>query len=158
MNDFNYFKRQQTQMYTVKPGDNLYSIANAHKVSVEEIMKLNKLSNSTIYPNQVLKIPVITNNGMQYNEYVTVSGDTLETIQQKSGVSYDILKQYNDITKLQLVPNQVIKLPKSQAKTYVIKPGDDLDEILDQFGITERDLILLNASKCLKPGEEIIVG
>jgi len=43
--------------YTVKPGDNLYSIAAIHGVSYESIVNLNRISNpNLIYPGEVLRI------------------------------------------------------------------------------------------------------
>jgi membrane-bound lytic murein transglycosylase D len=46
-------------MYTVKPGDSLYSIARAHDTSVNNIMTLNQLKSTTIKINQVLRIPKV---------------------------------------------------------------------------------------------------
>lgn len=47
-----------TEVYIVKKGDTLYSIAKAFNVSVEDITKLNNLSNpELIYPGQKLLIP-----------------------------------------------------------------------------------------------------
>lgn len=43
--------------YTVKAGDSLYAIANKHGVSVNAIIRTNKLSGYLISPNQQLKIP-----------------------------------------------------------------------------------------------------
>lgn len=42
--------------YTVKKGDNLYSIARNYNTSVNEIMKLNNLSSTNLSIGQVLKI------------------------------------------------------------------------------------------------------
>ncbi len=42
--------------YTVKPGDNLYQIANDYDVSVESIKKLNNLTSNELTPSLELKI------------------------------------------------------------------------------------------------------
>ncbi len=49
-------KKYDYTMYLVKRGDTLYSISQRYFVSVEEIMKLNKLNNSAISVGQKLMI------------------------------------------------------------------------------------------------------
>lgn len=43
-------------MYTVKKGDSLYSIARNYNTSVDELMRLNNLTNTNLSIGQVLKI------------------------------------------------------------------------------------------------------
>lgn len=42
--------------YTVKSGDNLYTIAKKYNTSVDNLIKLNNLANSNLTIGQVLKI------------------------------------------------------------------------------------------------------
>ncbi|WP_106406531.1 LysM peptidoglycan-binding domain-containing protein [Paramaledivibacter caminithermalis] len=42
--------------YTVKAGDTLWSIAKSFNTTVYELMNLNDLNSSLIYPNQILRI------------------------------------------------------------------------------------------------------
>ncbi|NMA95606.1 MAG: LysM peptidoglycan-binding domain-containing protein [Clostridiales bacterium] len=47
-----------TKIYTVKKGDTLFSIAQTFNVTVDDIVKLNNLTNpELIYPGQKLLIP-----------------------------------------------------------------------------------------------------
>jgi 3D (Asp-Asp-Asp) domain-containing protein/LysM repeat protein len=46
----------ETTSYTVKEGDNLYRIALAHEISVDELMTLNGLTGDLIHPGEVLKL------------------------------------------------------------------------------------------------------
>jgi LysM repeat protein len=48
------------QMYTVKSGDTLTSIAKAHRTTVSAIRDLNELRTDRILVNQKLKIPAAT--------------------------------------------------------------------------------------------------
>ena len=44
--------------YTVKRGDSLYSIAREYNTTINEIKKLNNLTNNLLSIGQIIKIPV----------------------------------------------------------------------------------------------------
>ena len=120
-------------------------------------MEANKLESTVIYPNQVIVIPVKVNNGgMYFQEYVIEPNDTLEMISQKLNVSTDLIGRYNDLTKLVLVENQILKIPYSY-KTYVVMEDDTLETILTKTNMTVEELIKANADKWLAPGTVIYV-
>ncbi len=77
--------------YTVKSGDNLYSIANKYDSSVSEIMKINNLNNNNLKIGQVLKIPAS-------NIYIVKSGDSLYGIAKKFNVSVNDIKKKNNLS------------------------------------------------------------
>ena len=62
-NGLNGFKKEETTTYTnyvVQKGDNLWSIAQKELgdgTKWEQIRKINNLSSTIIFPNQILKIP-----------------------------------------------------------------------------------------------------
>jgi len=43
--------------YTVKAGDTLYDIAREHRVELSELMKVNSLTGSLIWPGDILSLP-----------------------------------------------------------------------------------------------------
>lgn len=59
--------------YTVKPGDTLWGIAQAHNMSVNELKRLNNLSDDTIYPGQVLIVNGSASSNTGYVEVITSS-------------------------------------------------------------------------------------
>lgn len=135
--------------YVVLPGDSLYKISNMYNVSVDDIVKYNKLQSTNIYPNQIIFIP--TNK----SRYVTKNGDTLSSISNRSGISIDCLMKNNCIKDLYLKENQVLM---TDSKEYIsITPGITLDDILKEYNINAYDLINLNKDKWLKVNEKIIV-
>lgn len=143
--------------YTVKAGDTLFTIAKAHGISLEELISANHLETSLIYPNQILVIPKEAMGGSIYfEEYVTEAADTIEGIAQKIGVSPELLVKYNDITKLILQANQVIRIPRMY-QPYVIQPGDTLESILAKTGMTLEQLVIANAPVWLAPGNTILI-
>jgi len=54
---------QQPILYTVRPGDTLFSIAGRFNTTVESIMVLNNLSNTQLTVGQRLLIPSNSQNG-----------------------------------------------------------------------------------------------
>ena len=75
---------------------------------------------------------------MYFDEYIIIDGDTLETISMKSNVSLDELSKYNDLTKLMLVPMQVVKIPNG-FKEYTIVATDTWDYILRKTNMTAEE-------------------
>ncbi|HAP5746480.1 LysM peptidoglycan-binding domain-containing protein [Enterococcus gallinarum] len=51
--------------YTVKAGDSVWLIANRYGVSMDDLVKCNKIKNYTIHPGQNLIINNITNKEAQ---------------------------------------------------------------------------------------------
>ena len=105
--------------YTVKRGDNLYSIAKEFNTSVDEIMRDNGLTSGLLSIGQVLKIR--SNNtsieecfGTDYSSSDTVyfvkKGDSLYSIARKFNTSVDSIKRKNDLktTVLQIGQNLII--------------------------------------------------
>ncbi len=86
--------------YTIKEGDNIYSISKKYNIDKDILLKLNGLNeNDYIYPNQQIIIP---NNN--YNYYITKKGDTILSISQNKNIM-DIINQNEN---LYLVEDQLI--------------------------------------------------
>lgn len=96
-NDISYEK------YTVKKGDNIYSIARKYGISYESLLRLNGLNEADyIYPNQEILIP-----RSNYEVYVVKEGDTLSEVARNLG--RDITDLMNKNNEILLLPDQVIR-------------------------------------------------
>lgn len=77
-----------------------------------------------------------------YQTYIVKSGDTLSGIGSKFGVSYQKIAADNNISNPNLIhPGQVLKIYTDQPQqpvyeTYIVKSGDTLSEIAQQFRTT----------------------
>lgn len=141
----------RSELYVVKSGDTLDKIAKKYKVPVKIIMDENNLSSTTIYPKQVIVIPMeITNLGMFFEEYEVLPNETLESIANKLGVTPDLISRYNDVTRLVLMENQTLKIPKVM-NTHTIMENETLDSILSKYNMTAKELIEYNNDSWLKP-------
>lgn len=145
--------------HIVKKGDTLYKIAQMHNVKLEDLIASNNLTSSTIFPNQIIVIPKsVTNGGVYFEEYVIQDNETMQEIANKTKVSVDLLTKYNDVSKLILQENQVIKIPKkTNRRTYVIQEADTLESILAKTQMSLEELIRANAHKWLISGTPINV-
>lgn len=154
---YEYFSLRNSNTYEVKDGDSLYKIANEYGITVDELMNANNLTSTLIYPNQILIIPKqVTNEGVYFEEYKIVQNDTLEKIEKKLGVSLKDISKYNDLTKLQLLGNQVMSIPKATT-TYLIKENDTLNSILRDHNLTLDELASLNEKMWIVPGTTIYI-
>lgn len=154
-----------TIIYTVKSGDNLYSIAKNYNTSVDDIKTLNNLTSNLLSIGQKLRIPVNSTSISPENveTYVVQSGDTLYKIANYYNMSVKELMDLNNLTSNVLSIGQVLKvktrnedqIPSGVAcygegyvtpryETYTVKRGDSLYTIARRFKTTVDDLIKLN--------------
>lgn len=92
---------EQSIVYVVRHGDTLWDIAQSFGIPYEEIMQLNLLSSTLIYPGDEL----IISNHPEANaqEYVVKNGENLSVIASKFGLSANDLAKYNQIND----PNKI---------------------------------------------------
>lgn len=94
--------------YTVKRGDNLYSIARDYNVTVMELMSFNNLTSNLLSIGQIIKIPLTTD--VSTNTYVVKSGNSLYSIARALGTTITDLKNKNGLTSNLLSIGQVLKI------------------------------------------------
>lgn len=105
-------------IYTVKRGNTLSQIAREYNVSVEHIVELNDIENpNLIYPGEKLRITEsnVTELSPINNDidvyYVVKSGDTLNSIARRFGITLNEILEYNDIQNPNLIyPGQTIRI------------------------------------------------
>ena len=146
---YSYINR--SNIYIVKSGDSLYSIARKYNTTVDEIKRLNNLSSNALSIGQVLKIPSgseSSNTGSNTgttNTYVVKSGDSLYSIARKYNTTVDEIKKLNNLSSNLLNIGQVLKIPSgSSTNTYVVKNGDNLYSIARKYNTTVDEIKRLN--------------
>lgn len=135
--------------YIVKSGDTLYSIAKKYGLTVDELKKMNNLSNNTLSINQKLLVGNDMSTDDNYDVYVVKSGDTLWGIASKYNTSVDKIKDINNLNSNNLSIGQKLLVPGNNlgTKKYIVKSGDTLYKIAQNNGTTVTDLINLNNLK-----------
>lgn len=149
-------------IYTVKSGDTLYSIANKYGMTVSELKALNNLISNTLSIGQ--KLVVSEGNAATLDTYTVKSGDTLYSIANKYGLTVNELKDLNNLTSDLLSIGQVLNVSNSAviptpSNTYTVKSGDSLYSIAKQYGITVDALKSANGktSNLLSIGEVLVI-
>ncbi|ANU21095.1 peptidoglycan endopeptidase [Planococcus plakortidis] len=113
---------EKASVYTVKSGDTLYKIANAHATSVAKIQQLNNLNGPVIRVGQKLKVsgtastavaspaPAAPPAQVNATTYRVVSGDTLSKISRSHKVSVAQLMSWNNLSTSNIRVGQVLKI------------------------------------------------
>lgn len=142
--------------YKVVSGDTLWSIAKKFDTTVNEIKRLNNLSNNLLKVGSNLIVPNSNNNN---DTYTVVRGDTLYSVARKNNISIDRLRELNNLTSDILRVGQVLKLNDSDINKYIVKLGDTLYSIANTFNTTVDTIKKLNnlTSNLLSIGQELII-
>ncbi len=130
-----------TDIYEVKRGDTLYSIANKYGISLSELKAINSLDSDNLSVGQILKVPSGLSN---VNSYTVGKGDTLYSIAKKFNIGIDEIKQLNNLTSNLLSIGQKLIIPFIEDTTYIVKSGDTLYSIARKFKTTVDELKRLN--------------
>lgn len=94
-------KKQAFSVYTVKAGDNMYSIARNFNIPLDTLLQLNGLDKEDyIYPNQEILVP-----SADVNFYVTKEGNTLDDVAKALNTTKRKFIEENDV--IYLMPDQL---------------------------------------------------
>lgn len=116
--------------YTVQSGDNFYDIALAYGSTVEAILAANEMTEDTIiYPGDVLKIPVSVPVAPIITEEPTAEA-TVEPTAEPT---------------VEPTPEAIMtEEPRTEEIERVVRPGDTLIAIANEYGVNEFDLAAYN--------------
>ena len=156
---------EEENIYIVKKGDSLYSIANKYNTTVDELKRINNLTSNILSIGQVLKLPSDKANNVEKEEntisYTVQKGDSLYSIARKYDTTIDRIKDLNNLTTNLLSIGQVLLIPTDTnlETTYTVKKGDSLYSIAKKYNTTVDRLKQLNnlSSNLLSIGQILIV-
>lgn len=161
-------------VYTVKSGDNLSSIATQYGLTLDYVAKLNGLSRTAgVRVGQHLKLtgdlpteePSNNDQTTDASSYVVKSGDSLATVAKKYHLKTAYLAELNDLTvAAKLRSGQTLKLkedapvPRETAVTttksssvstknteaYVVQSGESLTSLSSRYGVSVKELAEMN--------------
>jgi membrane-bound lytic murein transglycosylase D len=124
-------EKTQSTYYTVKPGENLWSIAKAKNTSVETLARLNNISTKS-----ALKV------GQKLIVLSQTSDNSVKNIQTKDNQA------------------AASESKEPQSLKYTIKPGDTLGKVAAKYDVSVKQLMQWNKIKdetSIRPKQELIV-
>ncbi|MGL5254455.1 MAG: LysM peptidoglycan-binding domain-containing protein [Brevinema sp.] len=155
------------EMYVVKKGDSLWSVARSRDLSPSTIKKLNDLSQDQLYLGQKLVLP------NKIVKYAAKSGDTLSDIAEKYGAKISQLVLLNNLDSENIVQGQELSVPtfravstskpstsSSKGGVHVVSRGETLLGIALKYKMTLSQIQNLNNKKNTQiyAGERLIVS
>ena len=132
--------------------------ANASNLSVSLAAK-NELSQSS--DTVLIKPQIIQGDDLQrgITEYRVVSGDTVQSVAKKFGISAQTLKWANDLTSDTLNTGTRLLIPSTDGVIYRVTEGDTLEKIARKYKSTSDRIVTYNDLEVggLTPGQRIVI-
>ena len=100
---------QEFDIYTVQKGDSLYQIAKKYNITIDNLKKLNNLTNNLLSINQQLKVPTLKE---KYILYTVKKNDSLYQIAKKYNTTVNDIKSLNSLNSNLLNIGQELKIPR----------------------------------------------
>ena len=130
-------------IYTVKSGDNLYSIANKYNISLNDLINFNEKGSTLLHIGDELLIPM-SNDNLDIT-YIVKPGDTLYNIAKRYNISINSLRNANNLNSNMLQIGQELIIPNtSNYQTYVVRTNDTLKSIANKTNTNIDDLKRIN--------------
>jgi len=163
---------QEARQYVVKPGDTLYSIANSHGLTVQELSELNGLENGVIRAGMELRVGVLPAESSPESAVLPTeverlasplnSGlnglETVASIAARLEISEDDLFELNpEIEDVISRLNRISPTEDRTSKSYVVKAGDTMFSIAKANGLSVAQLSDLNSltSSAIRSGQKL---
>ncbi|MHB1495561.1 MAG: LysM peptidoglycan-binding domain-containing protein [Acidithiobacillus sp.] len=175
---------QNSQPLRVRPGNTLSQLAQRAGVSVRDLMRWNHIRSArdlqvgeTLTVHGGTAAPVYT--AARGHQRLTVRpGESLWQIAQRAGVGVAVLARANHLTERTILhPGQMLNIPaqtvvaaidhrqeraatQARTTTYVVRQGDTLWQIAQQFHVQPKSLIQWNrlaSASDIQPGSRLTI-
>jgi LysM repeat protein len=170
-----------TITYEVRPGDTLSTIADKFGTEIQRIREMNLLTTDALQVGQVLRMPyvpgVTTPEGIptptaEPFQYTVQQGDTLLSIALRFDTSLNQIMNMNGLRdEHSLNVGQILVIPgvsdsagqpgadrravdpvlSRTAGTHIVRAGETLAAIAEQYGVTLAELIAFNSNTITNP-------
>lgn len=142
------------EIYDIKDGDTLESIAYKYDITVDDIKNINgDVSNFRAGGN----IIVPRKRNAYFDTYSIKKGDSLYAISKEYGISPNLLAGLNGLNLNDYIyPGDSIMVPKSDVSVYITAQGDTLDSVIRGMNANRETFLKENDRIYLYPGQLIV--
>ena len=165
---YKYVPLAGSDYYVVKKGDTLWSIARAYGLTVDKLKSLNNLTSNNLTIGDSLIVKDSSGNSDNSSNadnnkyYIVKKGDSLYSIARSNNMTVDELKSLNNLTSNILSIGQKLIISSGSNvpnNVYVVKKGDTLWSIANNFNVSVNDLKNANnkSNNSLSIGEQLII-
>ncbi len=100
-----------------------------------------------------------TSNTRDVQQYMTKTGDTVQSVAAAYGVSPDTIKFNNNLVSDALEPNRQLKILPIDGVLYTVRAGDSIDSIVAKYKTNRAQVVAYNdlEIEALSTGRQIIV-
>ncbi|MHB1320313.1 MAG: LysM peptidoglycan-binding domain-containing protein [Acidithiobacillus ferrivorans] len=178
---------QNSQSLRVRPGNTLSQLAQRAGVSVRDLMRWNHIRSArSLQVGETLHIQggggataALVHTAARGHQHLTVRpGESLWQIAQRAGVGVAVLAHANHLTERTVLhPGQVLNIPahtvvaainhrqeraatQARTTTYVVRQGDTLWQIAQQFHVQPHSLMQWNrlaSASDIQPGSRLTI-
>jgi len=137
--------------------------------TVEKRNNINIGNNSFSIPNRVVidfknpeKIKNNPNNNSNKINYIVKTGDTLDSIAKKFGITISTIKVENNISGNKLKEKQILRILPTSGFIYKVRRGDTISSIANRYNSSEDKIYQYNFldknnNNNLKIGQELLI-
>lgn len=165
---YKYVPLVNSDYYVVKKGDTLWSIARAYGLTIDKLKSLNNLTSNNLTIGDSLIVKDSSGNSDSSSSadnnkyYIVKKGDSLYSIARSNNMTVDELKTLNNLTSNILSIGQRLIISSGSNvpnNVYVVKKGDTLWSIANNFNVSVNDLKSANnkSNNSLSIGEQLII-
>lgn len=173
--------------HAVQAGETLNDIATRYNTTVQAIIDVNELSSTNLSIGQILRLPAMGGAANYPRTYRIDIGDTLRSIGERFGVTWQQIAAYNNIATPNyveagllitippvnyVIPEPVVVTPIPVATAtpvvtpvpvavrYIVQQGDTLHTIAERFSVTVESLLQYNnltVGEAIFPNDALLI-
>ncbi|HFD3586456.1 TPA: LysM peptidoglycan-binding domain-containing protein [Enterococcus faecium] len=105
-------------MYTVKAGESVWSVANKHHITMDQLIEWNNIKNNFIYPGQQVIVKKGSSQSTNHQSvtgsktYTVKSGESVWSVADSHGITMAQLIEWNNIKNNFIYPGQTLIVAK----------------------------------------------
>jgi surface antigen len=124
-------------------------------ISLSAKAELAQADNSVLTKPQIVEVSDLRG----ISSYVTVVGDTAQTVAGKFGVTPDTVKWANNLSGDAISVGQTLKIPNVDGVLYTVRGGDTIDSIAQRYSTNRERLVSYNDLEIngISPGQQIVL-